>query len=256
MTPLRVNSPASSIALGLFALGLSLVTSAAWAQTVISTDDPVDRILLHHDKARDWARAHRDGTIAIEAIQHIPRGFDTQLAPRLRGAALLVRTPEGQMLITPRNLVENASSVHLLLPAGPRLPVQGIHLHPDVPLARLDARGIPEDMKALSLAADEAASEGRRALHISGLDVPADPALHRAHLLRRPLPPLVEYWIPDVRHPDGHPLLTHEGRLLAVAFRGFDASGTQSIAAGPALLRRVIADLYRQGRDGPSKALK
>jgi hypothetical protein len=221
---------------------MGLVTSAD-AQVVISPHDPTDRILLHHQAAVAWAREHRTGILPYEATQPLPRGFDMQLAPRARGAALWVNGPEGALLLAPSEAVEHALSIRILLPNGDWATVRGVMMHPDIPIAGLVCTDLPEDLIPLEVAAPSEATEGRRALHLSGLDIPAAPALNRAHLIRRALPPLARYWATDVRVPDGHPLLTPEGRLLAIAFRKMNALSTESLAAGPEVLTELLQDL-------------
>jgi len=248
---LTLNSPASRAWAALFALLTGLVALPGAAQTVISPHDPTDRILLHHQKSVEWAREHRQGILPLEAVQALPRGFDSQLAPRLQGAALVVASKEGNILLTPAHLVEKSSGVFLLLPSGKRISVQGIFVHPDIPIARLVARDLPTDLGSLRVAGAEEAVEGRRALHLSGLHVPADPVLSRAHLIRRPLPPLERFWVSDVRHPDGHPLLTPEGDLLAIAFRSIGAASSEALTIGPALIREVLHDLAQPSPRGP-----
>ena len=166
-----------------------------------------------------------------------------QLAPRARGAALWVKGPEGPLLLAPSEAVEHALSIRILLPNGDWAPVRGVMVHPDIPIAGLVCADLPEDLIPLELADASEATEGRRALHLSGLDIPAAPALNRAHLIRRALPPLARYWATDVRVPDGHPLLTPEGRLLAIAFRKMNALSTESLAAGPEVLTGLLQDL-------------
>lgn len=204
-----------------------------------ASGQPVSDPLMDWDEAEALRVRLRASVVPLLLV---PRDSGPLLLPGHQGTATAVSTPDGPRLVTASPMLAGGARPVLVLSEERRVPARVLRTNGLVSV--LAVNPWPVDVVPLPLAPTAAEATGGDLLILSNVWSFGHEVLTRGGLVEGIDDPVLgQVWLTNVVSPDGTPLLTSAGALVAVPFARYGPETT--LAAGVERIRSLCAPLGR-----------